>query len=299
MKIQNQHIKLRYNQRAYFGDNDDCSIWHDSTQLRASCTISGVDPTQPYHLTTVQYFTSTSGLIDHGLLTGLSDDDHPQYILVDGSRDFTGIVNYDSHPTFTNDTDIVDKKYVDDQITTLSGLHDEFIELLDTPDTYAGSGGYVVTVTSGADALEFTSISDLTSDIHHHDLLGLTDDDHPQYILVDGSRGFTATVSGVHPTLDNDLTTKWYVDQQTGYHKETGRESLANNDSSKAVTFGTAFGDTNYSISCVLNNTVDANPSIYPMIITNKSSGGFTALFSGDIDSNNYYLEWIAVDDDT
>jgi len=297
-KFQDKHLKLRYDQRAYFGDSDDCSIWHDSTQLRVSCTISGVDPTQPYHLTTVQYFTSTSGLIDHGLLTGLGDDDHPHYILVDGSRDFTGIVNYDSHPTFTNDTDIVDKKYVDDQITTLSGMHDEFIELIDTPVSYTGSGSYVVTVVSGEDGLEFTSLSDLLSDIHHHDLLGLDDDDHTQYILVDGSRGFTATVSGVHPIQDNDLATKWYVDQITGAHKESGREALSLNDSSKAITFSTAFGDANYSVSAMLNNTTDANPSIYPMIITNRTSTGFTVLFSGDIDSGNYFVEWLAVDDD-
>lgn len=54
------------------------------------------------------------GDIDHGSLDGLSDDDHTQYTLADGTRDFTGIVQYSSHPTFVDDTDIVDKKYVDD-----------------------------------------------------------------------------------------------------------------------------------------------------------------------------------------
>ena len=55
-----------------------------------------------------------SGLIDHGGLAGLADDDHTQYSLVDGTRAYTGIVSYNSHPTFTLDTQIVDKKYVDD-----------------------------------------------------------------------------------------------------------------------------------------------------------------------------------------
>lgn len=32
------------------------------------------------------------GVTDHGALTGLSDDDHPQYSLVDGTRAFTGTV---------------------------------------------------------------------------------------------------------------------------------------------------------------------------------------------------------------
>lgn len=297
-KFQNKHLKLRYNQRAYFGDNDDCSIWHDNTQLRVSCTVSGVDPTQPYHLTTVQYFTTTSGLIPHSYLTGLDQDDHPQYILADGTRDFTGIVEYDSHPTFVDDTDIVDKKYVDDQIATISGLLDEFTELTDTPDSYTGSGDYFVTVKNDETGLEFTSASGISSLIDHGLLSGLGDDDHPQYILVDGSRGFTATVSGVHPTQDNDLATKWYVDSQVELQHETGRTALAQNDSSKSVTFGTAFPNTNYSVNAVLNNTTDSDPSIYPLIITNRTTTGFTALFSGDIDSNNYYLEWIAVADD-
>ena len=297
-KFQDKHLKLRYNQRAYFGDNDDCSLWHDGVGMRASCTISGVDPTEPYHLTTVQYFTTTSGLIPHSNLSGLDQDDHPQYILADGSRDFTGIVNYDSHPTFTNDTDIVDKKYVDDQITTLSGSMDEFIELIDTPSAYTGAGNYFVTVKDDETGLEFTSASGIGSLIDHGSLQGLADDDHPQYILVDGSRGFTATVSGVHPTQDNDLATKWYVDSQVALQHETGRTALALNDSSKSVTFPNAFPDTNYSVTCNLNNTTDANPSIYPLIITAKATTGFTVLFSGDIDSNNYFLEWTAVADD-
>ena len=36
------------------------------------------------------------GVTDHGALTGLGDDDHTQYLLVDGSRDFTGSVNLNS-----------------------------------------------------------------------------------------------------------------------------------------------------------------------------------------------------------
>ena len=37
----------------------------------------------------------TVGSIDHGLLTGLADDDHTQYLLVDGSRAATGNINFD------------------------------------------------------------------------------------------------------------------------------------------------------------------------------------------------------------
>lgn len=54
-----------------------------------------------------------------------------QIMLDDGSRDFQSIVSYNTHPTFSNDTEIVDKKYVDDNaggVTdhgNLSGLGDD------------------------------------------------------------------------------------------------------------------------------------------------------------------------------
>lgn len=55
-----------------------------------------------------------TALIDHGGLAGLGDDDHTIYTKADGTRDFSGIVKYSSHPTFTQPTQLVDKKYVDD-----------------------------------------------------------------------------------------------------------------------------------------------------------------------------------------
>lgn len=61
---------------------------------------------------------------DHGSLTGLGDDDHTQYSLVAGTRDYTGKVSYSSHPTFSADTEIIDKKYADDLITTHESTYD-------------------------------------------------------------------------------------------------------------------------------------------------------------------------------
>ncbi len=43
------------------------------------------------HQIVVGAFTSPSGgVTDHGALTGLADDDHPQYVLANGSRAMTG-----------------------------------------------------------------------------------------------------------------------------------------------------------------------------------------------------------------
>jgi len=382
-KFQDKHLKLRYNQRSYFGDNDDCSIWHDSTQLRVSCTISGVTPTQDYHLTTKQYvddlvqvldwqesvkdkdllappggptlgdryivavsgtatgawaghedniaewngtswdfqvpnegfasyvededsvyfydgveWSEYSSNISHSNLTGLLNDDHPQYVPRTGSRGFLGTVS-GINPTASYH--LTTKFYVDGEIDTLSGtIPYDFLSLNDTPASYAGYGNSFVTVTSGADGLQFTTISGLNTLMDHGLLLGLADDDHLQYVRADGgagdSRGFTATVSGIYPTLSYHLTTKQYVDELT-FPKVSGRTALALDDDSKAIAFATNFADTNYSISAILRNTVDASPSIYPMIVTSTTISGFSVLFSGDIDSNNYYLDWIAQHD--
>ena len=67
---------------------------------------------------------NASGLVDgsmvdlsglsHGSLANLLVDDHTIYSLADGSRNYSAVVSYASHPAFTVDTQIVDKKYVDD-----------------------------------------------------------------------------------------------------------------------------------------------------------------------------------------
>jgi len=48
--------------------------------------------------------------------------------------------------------------------------------------------------------------------LQHHNLTGLADDDHTQYMKADGTRAFTGKVAGVSPTETNQLATKSYVD---------------------------------------------------------------------------------------
>jgi hypothetical protein len=71
-----------------------------------------------------RYYTETevntiSGAINakiitaHNGLTGLSDDDHNQYLLTSGTRNLTGIQSYSSDNSFTTARQIPDKGYVD------------------------------------------------------------------------------------------------------------------------------------------------------------------------------------------
>jgi hypothetical protein len=86
-----------------------------------------------------------------------------------------------------------------DQLTQASGIlvnyidegleaQDEFIELLDTPSSYAGANNYDVVV-NGSE-LVFKN----------------------DRVLTDGSRGFTSTISGVDPVEGYDLVTLQYLE---------------------------------------------------------------------------------------
>jgi ribosome-binding factor A len=227
-------------------------------------SAGGVEDASDMHTHDDRYYTETemdatiSGLqsqittySDHGNLSGLGDDDHTQYILVDGSRGFTSTV---SGVDPTQDYHLATKFYVDDEIATLSGSI-----ILD-----------------------------------HGSLLGLLDDDHPQYILTDGSRGFTSTVSGVDPTQDYHLATKAYVD--AGGMDRHGRYAIANDTCTFTVSFAD-IGTTNYTINATLENTSDSPPSIYAFIVSARTSSSFDITLMGDTDSANYVLNWTVIED--
>ncbi len=63
---------------------------------------------------------------------------------------------------------------------------------------------------------------------------------------------------------------------------------------SVSVIFASPFSNTNYYTLVTMENIVDLPVSIYSYIITAKSTGGFTVSFSGDMESGNYKLNWIA-----
>jgi len=495
-KFTSGDLRLKDNQKVTFGTGLDSNIWWDGSELRLDTTISGVYPTQDYHLVTKAYadtlsgtgevntasnlgggtgiyaqkigvdlqfksliggdnitlastasgitISGTSGVTDHGLLTGLGDDDHTQYILVNGTRAFTGTV---SGVDPTEDAHLTTKNYVDTLVQGLDWQDSVLSKSLCTPPGSPGTGDrYIVcsTVASGAwagqenDIAEYngsswdyvtatsgneglaswvededalyvwngtawvqfgatmthnnlsglqggtsgqyyhltsTMYGDLTSDggvgnassQHIHDdryytetetdtisgslqtqidtintnfdenaqdavgtimsgtgsvtvtyddgtpqitisgaagvtdhgaLTGLGDDDHPQYILADGTRPFSSTVSGVNPTEDAHLATKYYVDQFTvsGTIDCHGRQPVANGASQVAVGFAD-LGHTNYTVNATLENITDSPPSIYAFIVSARASNSFTVTFMGDMDSANYVLNWTVVDD--
>jgi len=506
-KFVNKDLRLKDNQKVTWGDGLDANMWFDSAEFRLDSTISGVDPTQDYHLTTKYYvdeaITSISGgTFDHGLMIGLGDDDHPQYTLADGTRAFSNTV---SGVTPTQDAHLSTKGYVDGEISTVAGSiitdhggmsglgdddHTQYIlvsgtraftgtvgGITPTADSHLTTKGYVdsvaqnldwqesvinivpvasgVAVTgnryiasvtgggwtedyiyeyngaswdgtapnegfaawvedldslyvyNGTDWVQFgstvthnnlnglqggtsgqyyhltsaeesgltgggdtslhihddryyteteidntftslsgiyapishdhpsTDITDFTEasqdavgnimsgagsvtvtyddgapsitvsgttagEIDHGSLSGLGDDDHTQYILATGARAFTGEVAGIDPTVSGSLATKAYVDAQNTSQTaiyEHGRQVIGDGNSTVAIVFSSALPNTNYTINCTLENISDSPPSLYVLIVSVKQTTGFTVVFSGDMDSANYILDWQVIED--
>jgi hypothetical protein len=195
-------------------------------------------------------------VIEHAFLRGLNNDDHTQYIRTDGTRNFTGNIS-GIYPI--NNTHLSTKQYVDDQISN------------------------VVNNTGGIT-------------INHHNLNGLDNDDHTQYIRIDGIRGFTEPIEGKTPTEAFHLSTKQYADHlynEAITFVQRGIINLINNIDSLTISLNPPIDD-NYVVKLTIENVIDTNPSTYECIITRKNRLEFDIIFSDYIDSPNYKLNWMA-----
>ena len=186
---------------------------------------------------------------DHSLLTNLTADDHPQYLLANGTRALTGNLNLNNNkiinlatPTLSGDA--VTKEYIDNLVTTTATaiLNLDWQNSIKDKDLITSPAGvigdrYILAGVGGSwspgtvnDVSEYTTsgwtfktpnegyalwVDDedkvyiytgslwapLGQFISHSNLLGLTADDHTQYVLVDGTRAMTGSL-----TVNGNLT---------------------------------------------------------------------------------------------
>lgn len=68
---------------------------------------------------------------------------------------------------------------------------------------------------------------------------------------------------------------------------------IANGATSVSVTFPTPFPGTNYVVLPSFVNLVDPNPQFQDIVVTNKTTSGFTATWNAPVDSANYKLGYI------
>lgn len=253
-KFKNSHIKLKTDQCIYFGDSDQARF--NYTTASGLTTNVPIGGIDP----TQDYQLTTKNYVD--TISGSLQTN------IDGKSDIG------HQHTSTDVTDFTEAAQ-DAVGNIISGAGSVSVDYNDTANTITISGTDV-----GA--------------TDHGSLTGLDDDDHTQYIPVDGSRGFTATVSGVTPTQDYHLATKSYVD--SGGMDRHGRQSIANVSSTVSVSFSD-LGHTNYTVNATLENTVDSPPSIYAFIVSTRTSSNFIVTLMGDTDSNNYVLNWSIIED--
>lgn len=64
--------------------------------------------------------------------------------------------------------------------------------------------------------------------------------------------------------------------------------------SSTSISFDSQLSTDEYIVAVNLENKLDGNPSVYPTLVKDKTVSGFTVDFSGETDSDNYYLNWRA-----
>lgn len=184
---------------------------------------------QACRATTHVEFSWTDGLPgnDHGALNGLSDDDHPQYLLASGLRALMGNLAAGDFKltglgaaTAPGDAVRFEQavKSGDAAGGDLAGAYPNPMVAKLQGRAVAGTAptaGQVLTFDGSAWAPAMPAASGGATD--HGALTGLTDDDHPQYLLANGVRsapnGFAVTgasFSAVIPTSGVGTRLMWY-----------------------------------------------------------------------------------------
>ncbi len=160
------------------------------------------------------------GVTDHGALTGRGDDDHTQYALANGTRgDFATTAQGALADTATQPADLAassaaDRAYTDSEIAAHEVAldpHPQYLTSAEGDAAYDATGA-AAAVQANVDNLTAADIAfvpngniaatDVQAAIQevrdeagaggvtdHGALTGLSDDDHVQYALADGTRG--------------------------------------------------------------------------------------------------------------
>jgi len=93
------------------------------------------------------------------------------------------------------------------------------------------------------------------------------------------------------PEADENLRATYEVDTTSYDPSYRGATPVLLNAVSQDIVFPAPLADVSYNINKELV-TSDGDPSVYSSVVGSKTVAGFTVFFSGEIDTNNYILEW-------
>lgn len=113
------------------------------------------------------------------------------------------------------------------------------------------------------------------------------------HIIIDKTNvGYTAKISGT-PTTSN-----YYMAADYDNSDNSGIAHIPDGTNVVVVSIPSPpeiIDETSYTVAVSISNTVDTDPTCYHYTVVERTSTYFKVLFSDNIDSNNYYLEWIVI----
>ena len=154
-------------------------------------------------------------ILDHGSIAGLSDDDHTQYMLdsivttagdiifATGSSTPVRLAIGTANQVLAVNSGATAPEWVAATSTDADAIHDNVaseISAITNKATPAGGDFLVIEDSAATNAKKHITVTNLEAILDHGTIAGLGDDDHTQYLLVDGSRDMTGVLTSVAGT---------------------------------------------------------------------------------------------------
>jgi len=255
-------------------------IVHIAEELDLTGKIYDIRPL-PFHDREGGQSGGGSTVTNHGSLTGLGNDDHTQYIRTDGTRLLTGIQKYQSHPTFTTNTDLIDKKYVDDSLipylssstfNTFTGttLPNNYLNLTDF-NSYSGSTNNNITSLSTSLSIEISTRGSVDNSLSTSLSTEVSARSSVDSSLSSGLSTEVSARSSVDSSLSSSLSTRVSVDNSLSTSLSTEISTRSSNDLSLSTSISTEIS-TRSSVDNSLSASLSTRTSVDNSLSTSLSS---------------------------
>lgn len=241
------------------GWNTSATTFVQSTSFDNNGTLSGL---------------TTSAFTKHTLYV-VGDGSNEKYFLVLGQAQYTTLVEAEGADLPTPPT------YFNDAVTPISSI-------------YVRQGSSNIIQFEDIRPVIGFKAAGVSATALHANLLGLTADDHKQYLLVDGSRGMSGSLNMSGNTITNSGTINGVtIETHAARHKSGGSDPVGTaTPTASAIPYADAFGKLD---SWITPTTINGGNNIqvtgtYPNFGINFSGGTVTGAtnFTGGLSANTF-----------